>query len=267
MTFTTTVTAPSGGSPTGSITYSLNNGTSISNLFGGLSNAGGSSSTGTAFSNTLAAGTYTVTAGYSGGGTLAAANSNSVTITVNKAGTSTGIVGFMQGLTTVAFTATVSPTAGGGTPTGPLTFYLDGTPILSTTLSSGQATFSSSTLAVGNHTLFAAYGGNTGFNSSLGGTTFAISSGRNLTSATSSINPSLPVVLLPQGSTWTMPYTQASMRFRSWPARPTMPRSPSTPRLSIRPVRNPTSRSPRTRSTMSWSSPTTTRRSILPARS
>ena len=62
----------------------------------------------------------------------------------------------------VTFTATVKAVApGSGTPTGAVTF-LDGSTTLGTgTLdASGVASFSTSTLSVGEHSITAAYGGN-----------------------------------------------------------------------------------------------------------
>jgi hypothetical protein len=71
----------------------------------------------------------------------------------------------------VTFTATVAPVAPGtGTPTGTVDF-LEG----STTLASGvtldgsdQATFTTSSLAVGSHTITADYSGDTNFLASTG---------------------------------------------------------------------------------------------------
>ena len=69
--------------------------------------------------------------------------------------------------TSVTFTATVAGGAGSsGTPTGTVTF-LDGTTTLGTgTLSSGVATYATSALAVGSHSVTAKYGGDTNFTSS-----------------------------------------------------------------------------------------------------
>ena len=63
---------------------------------------------------------------------------------------------------TVTFTATVTATApASGTPTGTVTFK-DGAATLGTgTLSGGVATFAISSLAIGNHTITAVYGGDT----------------------------------------------------------------------------------------------------------
>ena len=67
----------------------------------------------------------------------------------------------------VTFTATVAAVApGSGTPTGAVTFYADGVPFGTGTLSSGVATFSTSSLAVGTRVLAAEYGGDANYNGS-----------------------------------------------------------------------------------------------------
>jgi hypothetical protein len=65
----------------------------------------------------------------------------------------------------VTFTATVRPTvAGSGTPTGSVTFYDGATPLGSVALDpSGQARFTNTALAVGNHRLTAVYSGDSNF--------------------------------------------------------------------------------------------------------
>jgi Bacterial Ig-like domain (group 3) len=57
----------------------------------------------------------------------------------------------------VTFTATVTGT--GGTPTGTVSFSLDGGPPVSVPLSSGQAAFVTSAMSPGTHSMTAAYGG------------------------------------------------------------------------------------------------------------
>jgi uncharacterized repeat protein (TIGR01451 family) len=69
----------------------------------------------------------------------------------------------------VTLTATVSP--GTVNPTGTLTFLDGGTPIGSGMLSGGVATFTTSTLAVGSHTITTSYGGDSNFNGSTGSLT------------------------------------------------------------------------------------------------
>ena len=68
--------------------------------------------------------------------------------------------------TLVTCVATVTATSpGAGTPTGQLKFLVDGTGVLpfGTLDATGHATFTSSTLAVGAHTIKAAYAGNANF--------------------------------------------------------------------------------------------------------
>lgn len=64
----------------------------------------------------------------------------------------------------VTFTATV--TSSGGTPTGAVTFYDGATKLGTGTLSSGSATYTTSGLTVGSHTIKAVYGGSSSFESS-----------------------------------------------------------------------------------------------------
>jgi hypothetical protein len=95
-----------------------------------------------------------------------------LTQTVNKAGTGTGLSS--SGIPgkpgqPITFTAPITvQSPGAGMPTGTVTFY-DGTTSLGTgTLSTnggaGQATFSTSGLAPGGHTITARYGGDADFN-------------------------------------------------------------------------------------------------------
>ncbi len=67
----------------------------------------------------------------------------------------------------VTFTATVAPLSGSGTPTGSVTFSDGATQIGTGTLnSSGTATFSTSSLGVGSHSVTAVYSGDTNFSAS-----------------------------------------------------------------------------------------------------
>jgi hypothetical protein len=82
------------------------------------------------------------------------------TTTLAASGTST-----LQG-TTVAFTTNVAPQSSIGTPTGMVTF-LDGTTTLGTApVEAGSATWSTSALSLGTHTITAQYGGDTNFSAS-----------------------------------------------------------------------------------------------------
>ncbi|MFC5865373.1 chitobiase/beta-hexosaminidase C-terminal domain-containing protein [Acidicapsa dinghuensis] len=68
--------------------------------------------------------------------------------------------------TDVTFTATVTPGSGTGTPTGMVAFSVDGGAATSETLSGGKATYSTSTLAVGSHTIMASYSGDSSYTAS-----------------------------------------------------------------------------------------------------
>ena len=92
----------------------------------------------------------------------------------------------------VTFTATVSSAS--GTPTGSVTFLDGGSSIGTGTLTSGVATLSTSSLAVGGHTFSADYGGDLSFDSltgSLTGNPQVVDKADTTTSVTGSANPSV----------------------------------------------------------------------------
>ncbi|HEY1858987.1 MAG TPA: Ig-like domain-containing protein, partial [Gemmataceae bacterium] len=98
-------------------------------------------------------------------------------VTILPANTTTGVGSSTSSSTwgqNVTFTATVTASApGGGTPTGPVTFY-DGSAILGAgTLQVvngiDQAAFSTTSLNVGGHTITAVYGGDVNYNGSTSG--------------------------------------------------------------------------------------------------
>ncbi len=115
---------------------------------------------------------------------------------VLQAGTTTALVGGPSPSVygqMVTFTATVSPVApGGGTPTGSVEFMDGSTTLGSAALSSGVATFSTTSLSVATHSITAVYGGDGNFTTS---TSSAVSQTVNqastTTSLTSSVNPSV----------------------------------------------------------------------------
>jgi hypothetical protein len=126
------------------------------------------------FSTSFATGTlgvagspYTIGFSYAGNANFTSASASS-TLTVNQAGTTTALVGGPSPSVygqSVTFTATVSPVApGGGTPTGSVEFF-DGTTALDTeTLdNTGTASFTSSALAVGSHSITVQYLGDGNF--------------------------------------------------------------------------------------------------------
>jgi N-acetylneuraminic acid mutarotase len=98
-----------------------------------------------------------------------AAQYNPLIVTLNGSGTQLATTAMLAASATsvtqgssVTLTATVTPATGSATPTGTVTFY-DGSTALGTGAvgSNGIATFNTSTLAAGSHSITAGYGGDT----------------------------------------------------------------------------------------------------------
>jgi hypothetical protein len=167
VTFTATVSAAApGGTPTGTVEFK--DGDTV--LDTETLSAGGASFTTWA----LAVAGHAITAVYSGDSTFTTSASPALTQTVNQDATTTTLTSsanptvFGQAVT---FTATVSAAApGGGAPSGAVTFS-DGGAFLGTASlqwSNGvaQATFTTSLLGAGSHTISAAYAGDGNFTGS-----------------------------------------------------------------------------------------------------
>ena len=186
--FTATVLAvdPLTGTPTGTVTFSDGNvvlGTAT------LVNSQASFSTAP-----LALGRHPITATYGGDTNFASVVSTTLTQVVLNLPSVTVVSSLNPATTgqTVTFTAAVAPVAPAkGTPTGVVTFT-DGVFILGTSrLANGQATFSTSILSSGTHSIYAVYGGDTSFAStSSAALTQSILNGSKITLA-SSANPSV----------------------------------------------------------------------------
>jgi hypothetical protein len=120
----------------------------------------------------LAVGSHSIFAVYSGDSNYNSSTSNAVSQTVNKGGTTTALASSANPIAvnqSVTFTATVTANApGSGIPTGTVTFK-DGNKTLGTSSlnASGQATFTTSSLKVGNHSIMAMYNGNPNFTASV----------------------------------------------------------------------------------------------------
>jgi len=156
LTSTVTVIAPGTGTPTGAVTF-----------FDGTTALGSSSlsSNGVATFSTsaLTAGTHSLTAQYGGDTNFGGSTSGALSQVVE--GTTATVLSPLSAAsygTAVTFTATVA--GSGGTPTGTVVF-LDGTTTLGTgTLnSSGVATFTTSILTAGVHSITAKYNGSANF--------------------------------------------------------------------------------------------------------
>jgi sugar lactone lactonase YvrE len=163
ITFSVNV-ASAGSTPTGTVTLLDGSSTLASTSV----NSGGNA---TFAISTLAVGNHSITASYSGDSSNASSVSSTLVEVVRDATapTTTTLIASAnpaQAGATLRLTATLSVPAidqGEGSPTGNVTF-LDGSTTLGTApLSGGIATFSTSSLAVGAHTITASYAGVTGF--------------------------------------------------------------------------------------------------------
>jgi hypothetical protein len=174
VTFSATITG-NGGTPTGTVTFTVDQGNTVQAE--PLINGVASFST-----STLTQGTHTITATYSGDNTFATSTSNTITQNVNAATTLTATTTNLTSTPnpsqvgqTVTFTATVAPQTGTGTPTGSVTFTVDqGNTTDTQPLVNGVASFSTLTLTQGTHTITAGYSGDN---------TFATSSSNTVTQA------------------------------------------------------------------------------------
>jgi Bacterial Ig-like domain (group 3) len=188
LTVTVTAASPGNGTPTGTVTF-----------YDGTANLGtGTLNGATAILSTtfLVVGSHSVTVVYSGDGNFTGSTSPALTQTVNQAGTVTAVVStvnpsvYGQQLTLTATVSANSP--GSGTPTGTVTFSVGSTVLGTATLSSGNASFTTtSPLSVGNDTIKASYGGDTNFKTSAGTVVQTVNQDSTTTSVVSSANPSV----------------------------------------------------------------------------
>src|SRR6267378_742288 len=152
VTFTATVGPTSGtGTPSGTVTFS-DGGT---NLGTGTLDTSGKATFAT---STLSAGSRSLTATYGGNSTFGGSASTPLAYAVTKANTSTSVSSNNSASAygqAVTFTATVSPPAA----TGTVQFFDGGTSVGTAILSGGRASVSTSSLAVGSHSITATYGG------------------------------------------------------------------------------------------------------------
>ncbi len=191
VTFTATVTAnsPGSGTPTGTVTFD----DGATTLGTGTLNGSGVATFST---SALALNSHSITAVYGGDTNFTTSTSTAASQTVDQDGTGSTVSSsanpsvFGQSVT---FTATVTADSpGSGTPTGTVTFD-DGMTTLGTgTLDgSGVATFSTSDLGVGPHSITAVYDGDANFPTSAS-SALAQTVGQAATTATvaASANPS-----------------------------------------------------------------------------
>jgi len=191
--------APATGTPTGTVTF-LDGATILASgvALNGSGQAGVTKSS-------LAPGTNSITASYTGDTTFASSTSTTLSQVVAKGQTqamlscSLNPSTFEQGVTLTITMQAVAPAT--GIPTGTVT-VLDGTTILAAGLTlngTGQASFVTSSLAPGTHAITATYGGDANFTSSTSSTlSQVVGKGQTTLTLTSSLNPSpdgQPVIL------------------------------------------------------------------------
>ena len=197
ITFTTVVSAGILGSevPTGIVTF-LDNGMVIGT---GMPDANGQASFTTW---TLPTGNNVVTACYGGDTNSAPSQSGSVSVTVSQAASTTVVTAsanpsvYGQQVTftaTVALSSSVPNGPDTPAPTGTVTFMDGGTPVDTETLdASGQATFTTSTLSVGSHTISVSYGGDANFYGSVSNNLpYTVNQAATATVVTATANPSV----------------------------------------------------------------------------
>ena len=192
LTATVSVGPSGGGTPTGTV-----------NFYDGTTSLGSQNLSGTPDQAILTTsfqtlGSHNLTATYVGNSSFSA-SSGGMTQTLQLATTSTSLTSSVNPSypgQTVTFTATVTGPSGGGTPTGTVTFFDGGrnqigTGTLSVSNNQDQATFFTSSLAQGSHSITASYGGDSTF---AGSTSYNLDQNVNLlpttNALTSSQNPS-----------------------------------------------------------------------------
>ncbi len=161
FTVTVSAAAPGGGTPTGTVQFTLdgkNFGTPVT-LVNGSATSGSIS--------TLKLGSHTITASYSGDPNFTATTAPSFTQVVNLDNTTTSLVVTVNPSVygqSISFTASVAAVAPGtGTPTGSVTFTDGSTTLGKVTLAGGTATYKTTKLATGDDAITATYNGSSTF--------------------------------------------------------------------------------------------------------
>jgi large repetitive protein len=174
--FTAAVSSASGsGTPTGTVTFTIDGQPQTPSslaVVGGVDEA--------TFSTTaLTAGSHDVSAVYSGNATFAGSTATSLTQVVGAVPVQTATMTTLSSSAdpstvgqAIVFTAIVAPSSGSGTPTGTVTFSIDGQAETPSSLSVvdgiDEAAFRTTALSAGAHTISAAYSGDTTFAASTG---------------------------------------------------------------------------------------------------
>ncbi|MGA7339053.1 MAG: Ig-like domain repeat protein [Terracidiphilus sp.] len=194
VTFTATITSGATTAPTGTVNF-LDGATKI-----GSGTLAGNPAVATFATATLSVGTHSITAVYAGDANNSSGTSPVVSQVVNQTASTTTVASapnpsnFGQGVT---FTVTVTAPTGSGTLNGTVTIadtFNGVTTNLATGLSlntSGVATFQTTTLAVGQHSIVATYNGDTNHATSSSAALIQSVIEATATTLVSSLNPSV----------------------------------------------------------------------------
>ncbi len=184
---TVTLGTTAGGSmPTGIATWTINGSAWTNNtLNSGTASAGG-------FAN-YAAGNYMIGVTYSGNGNFTSVNA-SASLTINKQTPNLSLLcspnPIIYPAGTTRCTLTVSPTAGGGTPSGGVTWTINGNAWTNDNLSGGSASEGGfAGYLPGNYAVEISYAGDTDYNPGTASTTVTVGKGMPTTSVVCSPNP------------------------------------------------------------------------------
>lgn len=182
------------GSPTASVTFYIDGQAQLPPVPLVMGNAGKEAVFRTTFQT---AGQHSISATYSGDTRYASSQSNTVTQTVNAvAGSTSTTINISAAATTVAVNASnlitvhVLPAAEAGTPTGSVTFTLDGQQATPVTLVNGVAQVKTVALTAGQHTVSAFYTGDSTFAPNTTGISLTVVPTNTTTQLTSTPNPS-----------------------------------------------------------------------------
>jgi hypothetical protein len=188
FTATVALSGPGVGTPTGSVTFTIDGSTAgTAALISGKA---------TFATSSLSVGSHPITATYRGDANFnGSAGKLTPNQTVNKASTTTAVASSVNPSVfgqTVKFTATVAISGtGAGTPTGMVTFTVNGSTAGTAALIGGKATFATSSLSVGSHPVTMTYSGDANFKSSAGKLTPSqtVNKASTTTAVASSQNP------------------------------------------------------------------------------
>jgi hypothetical protein len=180
----TVVSDPLGqGTPTGTVTFEDGN-----TVLGTASLQGGVAQ----MPVSLPAGIHELTAGYGGVNNVFLASSGNLSLVVRKAASTSALASSVATALIdqpVTFTVTVGATApGGGTPTGGVTFTVDGLVQGAASLSGGSTALTTR-LGTGTHTIAALYSGDDNFTASSANVSVVVSQAQTSTTLQADVNP------------------------------------------------------------------------------